>query len=788
MAILLMIPASFASGDIATNQSQGISIDDNNMYGALDSNNALSEDSNTVYVDASVGSDDGNGTSESPVKTISQSLNLVKDKGTVYLIGSFAGEGNSNLTFGANPNEITFIGVNATIDGKCATSFAFVKNGTYTFKDIFFINNCKTGLDDQFGGVINNEAGDLTFDGCIFENNAVFALNNANGGAIDNSGNITLRDCVFKNNVANISNSSGFRKNTADGGAISNIGKLYIYNTAFIANKVLRNGGAIRTQDRGYAYISNCSFTDNIAAYHESGGSFGGAIYTWDCGITILDSIFKNNRVYDSSGYGAQGGAISSDRGNGIIDISGCQFINNTAGGTNAVSGQSIYIGGVTADIHYCTFDTSVYSISQSSDFNYNWWNVNDGNFKKLIENLPRSASVKTFADLKVSSDVEEIETAKQATIFVNLCWNGTDNQDNIGKIPLRTLTLNSNCGNLSSYGGDLVDGKFETTLAVNNTKNPLITAIVDDVVVTFDFTDSNTDFKLSATGCEIANGETAVVSISANENENGICLIDVGSGKYYAKLVNGQADVSIPNLNPGTYDVFINYLGNDNLGSYVANATVKVNDNGSGYPSNRQNTIILVSSTFTVPATDYGAGERGSQLSFTLKDSYGNVLADKTVLIALNCEICNVTTDKNGIGSFMVNLETAGVYTCAISFRGDEKYDAAPLAITKLTINKKKTTIKASAKTFKAKAKTKKISVVLNTIKNPNDGKSYLKKGKKLTLKVNGKTYTAKTNAKGIAKFTIKLTKKGKFAAKIKFAGDATYNASNKSIKITIK
>ena len=41
---------------------------------------------------------------------------------------------------------------------------------------------------------------------------------------------------------------------------------------------------------------------------------------------------------------------------------------------------------------------------------------------------------------------------------------------------------------------------------------------------------------------------------------------------------------------------------------------------------------------------------------------------------------------------------------------------------------------------------------------------------------------------AKGIAKFSIKLTKKGKFNAKIKFAGDATYKTSTKSIQITIK
>jgi hypothetical protein len=53
----------------------------------------------------------------------------------------------------------------------------------------------------------------------------------------------------------------------------------------------------------------------------------------------------------------------------------------------------------------------------------------------------------------------------------------------------------------------------------------------------------------------------------------------------------------------------------------------------------------------------------------------------------------------------------------------------------------------------------------------------------------VNGKTYKAATNAKGKATFKItKLKKKGKFTATIKFAGDKTYKAASKKVKITVK
>jgi hypothetical protein len=65
---------------------------------------------------------------------------------------------------------------------------------------------------------------------------------------------------------------------------------------------------------------------------------------------------------------------------------------------------------------------------------------------------------------------------------------------------------------------------------------------------------------------------------------------------------------------------------------------------------------------------------------------------------------------------------------------------------------------------------------------------KHTLQKAKKVTLQINGKTYTAKTNAKGQATFSLKITKKGKFTAKVSFAGDNTYKEANKSVKLTIK
>ncbi|WP_342765341.1 Ig-like domain repeat protein, partial [uncultured Methanobrevibacter sp.] len=133
------------------------------------------------------------------------------------------------------------------------------------------------------------------------------------------------------------------------------------------------------------------------------------------------------------------------------------------------------------------------------------------------------------------------------------------------------------------------------------------------------------------------------------------------------------------------------------------------------------------------------------------------------------------------------INLKQEGKYTFATAFLGDDEYNGT-FTVNLIKVNLKKTSISASAKSYKASAKTKSYTVTLKTDKGSSiDGKTYLKAGKKVTIKVNGKTYSAKTNDKGQATFKLSITKKGKFSATVKFAGDKTYASSSAKTKITI-
>ena len=148
---------------------------------------------------------------------------------------------------------------------------------------------------------------------------------------------------------------------------------------------------------------------------------------------------------------------------------------------------------------------------------------------------------------------------------------------------------------------------------------------------------------------------------------------------------------------------------------------------------------------------------------------------------ITINGKRKSVTTGANGVAKLSTNGLAPKTYTANIVFKGDGSY-AKSTATAKVVIKKAASKITAKKKTFKKAKKTKKYKITLKS------GKYAIKKVK-VSLKVKGKTYNAKTNAKGKAVFKIKkLTKKGKFTAKINFKGNGYYKAVTKKVKITIK
>ena len=181
------------------------------------------------------------------------------------------------------------------------------------------------------------------------------------------------------------------------------------------------------------------------------------------------------------------------------------------------------------------------------------------------------------------------------------------------------------------------------------------------------------------------------------------------------------------------------------------------------------------------ITASDMTATAKvGKYYSITLKDSAGNKLVGENVTFYFNGQSKTVKTDENGIAKLNINLAAKGSYPITISYLGNDNNNAA-VAVKNIKVNVQKTT----AVFKKATLKVKKAKKVKFTLKDAS-GKAI--KGKKITIKVNGKTFSAKTNSKGVASIKVKVTKKGKFTATAKFAGDNTYKGITKKAKFTVK
>ena len=196
---------------------------------------------------------------------------------------------NSNLII--NGNGITLNGQN-----KCQ----FIKIGTnskLTLNNIILTNFTAQERD---GGAINN-SGELTITKSTLQQNTA----KDDGGAIHNSGELTITESTLQQNTAK-----------DDGGAIHNEGELTITKSTLNNNTAKWYGGAIRNSSGGELTITKSTLNNNTA-------DKGGAIHNKEGELTITESTLTENTAQE--GYG---GAIHNS---GELTITESTLTENTA-------------------------------------------------------------------------------------------------------------------------------------------------------------------------------------------------------------------------------------------------------------------------------------------------------------------------------------------------------------------------------------------------------------------------------------------------------------------------
>lgn len=169
--------------------------------------------------------------------------------------------------------------------------------------------------------------------------------------------------------------------------------------------------------------------------------------------------------------------------------------------------------------------------------------------------------------------------------------------------------------------------------------------------------------------------------------------------------------------------------------------------------------------------------------LIITLKDSNSRPLGGLSIKVDLN-GIKTYVTDENGQVKIQTGSLTPNSYVAKIIFEGNEKRGPSNMTVG-VVVKKATPKIIAKKKVYRADAKTKKFKITLKD----NTGKPISNVKVKLIVKKSKmKAKVIKTGAKGKATFKVKISKKGKYQATVKFAGNEYYTPAAKKVKIKIR
>ncbi|QDT99961.1 choice-of-anchor Q domain-containing protein [Gimesia aquarii] len=279
-----------------------------------------------------------------------------------------------------------------TINGLGADQLTLSGNGINRH---FYINDYDN--ENLFSVVMNG----LTLaDGYGFFNGI---HNLSDGGAIFNYESLTLQDCIFSNNYAQV-----------DGGAIrNNSGSLTVVNCSFSENTALNQGGAIYSVG-GQLSIVNSHFVDNSA-------NFGGGIYN----IAAFSELTITNSTYSGNEAEWYGGGIYNESGS--ILVTNSEFSENSAG-----------IGG------------GIYNTNFSFSSNPGIVTIRDTTFNK---NHSGSSGGGIY-------NHETVLTLEKSIFTQNTSFgNGGGISNSLGKLSIQTCTFIGNSAEISGGGIESKNG-----------------------------------------------------------------------------------------------------------------------------------------------------------------------------------------------------------------------------------------------------------------------------------------------------------------------------------------
>ena len=642
---------------------------------------------------------------------------------------------------------------------------------------------------------------------------------------------------VFAKNVV-LNNITFANGHSEDGGAVifnNYVSKSKITNCNFIDNIADNMGGAVYFASYSMdVVLDNLKFINNMASY---GGAvmFDGAVVN----ATINRSVFRNN-VVSEPGFGGAIGAC-----NLFVDsiISNSNFTSNSA----QYDGGAVYLG---SEVSGCAFNNNRF-VDNSARYsgggiyvyysNHN--NFTDSYFANNSANMGGGMCLRDMSFFTVLDHLDFIDNHAKDSAGGLYIYCGCENSviQNInfinnsghlgGAFNILNYVVESSFKNITSINNSAVqsgainfnlpvyDSEFDNLIFINNSADDMGGAIYfEEMIAGCSFN----NFKFINNSAERGGAFFVRVDTKNNifSNFDFINNHAVNGSAFYAhgiirnnlfdniNLFNNVAEnagtfyfeyyMTIDNVFTGS--LFQNNVANQGSALYFEVTSDETTLSNADFINNTaylgsliyytDGTVNLINCRFY-----NNTGNNTDRIQF---DPYMNVTMDDSITFGeiLNASvdlpedasgIITVSVDGNEVlelkvkkSTIFIPLEnlTAGTHLINITYSGSYYYLPAS-SITEVIVNKKKTSISAYSISFNV-TDVKSVNAILKTSDD-------VVADRLVTMIVDGKSYDARTDDNGVARFTIQLTKDGKYPALIKFDGDSIYAPSSKDIMITV-
>ena len=413
-------------------------------------------------------------------------------------------------------------------------------------------------------------------------------------------------------------------------------------------------------------------------------------------GVVIADVDYGNGFVIEATLTGVNGAPLS---GNVIVTVAGKEYTVKVTDGKGIATGDKLAAG------------TYAFAAVWAGDDNYNIVTEN-GDFK--VNKIDSSVAV----------NVNNIKVGEELTITVNVPSDATG--DVTVSVDGKEYNVAIENGKAVKTIADLKANDYTVTVKYSGDNN------YNANQNTTEFTVSKiSDYNMNITVPEFKEGVNSTINVVLPKDATGTVTVEIGGKNYTANVTDGVANVIIPGLGVGDYNITTTYSGDAKYDLMTKKGNITVIPNVD---------VNLDVDDVVMVYHD------GTRLVAKLTDYQGKPIVNATIYFNINGVNYARTTDANGTASIALNLES-GAYPVIVAYNGSASYSKISKNIT-VTINP---SIIADDLVKMYKNDTKFSAKFLG-----NDGKVLANTTVKFNI--NGVLYTRTTNNDGVGSLAINL------------------------------